>query len=92
MPPFARPNAGASISWDDEEWLSIFWDPPAAHRSSKSHGAFRFGLHACRYMLRLDAGNNIWAIAIGAGLMVYLDRNKRQEFLKRWNDALAQPR
>ncbi|MGT2433863.1 hypothetical protein [Cupriavidus basilensis] len=43
-------------------------------------------------MLRLDAGNNIRAIAIGAGLMVYLDRNKRQEFLKRWNDALAQPR
>lgn len=43
-------------------------------------------------VLRLDAGSNIRPIAIGAGLMVYLDRNKRQEFLKRWKDALAQPR
>ncbi|MGO4328562.1 ABC transporter substrate-binding protein [Cupriavidus sp. 2TAF22] len=40
-------------------------------------------------VFRLDAGSNIRPIAIGVGLMAYLDRNKRQDFLRRWNDALA---
>lgn len=41
--------------------------------------------------LQLDAGSNIRPIAIGPSLMAYLDRTKRQEFLKRWKDALARP-
>ncbi len=38
--------------------------------------------------LQAEVGNNLRPIAIGPALMVYLDRSKRQEFLKRWKDAL----
>ncbi|SDC87863.1 iron(III) transport system substrate-binding protein [Cupriavidus sp. YR651] len=40
-------------------------------------------------VFRLDAGGKVRPIAIGVGLMAYLDRTKRQDFLRRWNDALA---
>jgi len=39
--------------------------------------------------LKLDAGAAVKPVVIGPGLMAYLDRGKRQEFLKRWKELLA---
>ncbi|GAB2456014.1 ABC transporter substrate-binding protein [Comamonas humi] len=42
--------------------------------------------------LQREAGGNLRPIGIGPGLIAYLDRSKRQDFLQRWQQALPPPR
>jgi iron(III) transport system substrate-binding protein len=38
----------------------------------------------------ISQGQNLRRIPLGAGLLVFLDRLKRQQFLQEWNSAILQ--